>query len=640
MKLSLAAFTILISFHISFSQTKIQFGEIDEKFFSMTHCPFDSSAGAFVIEDYGFSSLNAAYNLDFQYHGVIKILSKDELDRASIKIRHSNDSRITKFKASTYNYEDGKVVESSIKKSDAIIEKINDNTNSFNFNLPNVREGSIIEYTYSVTSGSLTSLKTWYFQSSIPAIKSQYEVMVPNYFQYERMLQGYHPLAKGEVTQKYSAINGQRVPFQHHNYIALNVPAFKTEPYITTTSDYISKIDFELKKYQFPNETEKVYLPKDYAALAKKMYESEYWHGNITKSKFTKDAVEVLKVTSNSKAALAESIFYYVRDNFTENYDNKYPSLKKVFSEKKGTGGDINMVLAAMLNEAGFDVNLVRISTRSHGKINPHVPIARQFNFTIVKVIVDESERLLDASDKNTPYEALPKYCLNGKGLVIAPTEQWVALKPFASNGTTYSGNFEVTEEGILNGNVTIRRMGYRAWRFKDDVEDDGIEDYKNSFYSNNETWNINNHELGELKEGYQLDEKIEAEIEDKVDDLGDVMYLNPIIVGQITDNPFKTEKRKYPVDYGAPFTNTYIMKFRLAKGLEVDELPQPKSIKLPNNSGKLLYSASFMNGEITITNRIQISKSEFSSSEYAFLREFYALIVEKHGEQIVLRRP
>ncbi|WP_424963333.1 DUF3857 domain-containing protein [Ekhidna sp.] len=638
MKLILTYLTLLLVVSSVISQEKIKFGDFDKKYFKTNHCPIDSSAGAYVIKDYGRSSLNHNYELEFEYHGIIKILSKDQFDLADVEIRHHEDSRVSKFKASTYNYENGKIVESTLKRKDANIESIDDDTKSFKFNLPNVRENSIIEYTYSVTSGNLTSLKTWAFQTNIPVLKSQYEVLVPNYFDYERLLQGYHPLTVAEINEAFRTVGSERIPIQHHNYVALNVPAFKNEPYITTSSDYISKINFELKKYQFPGQIVKTYLPENYASLAKGIYESEY-QKDIEKANFVNDITETLKANSNTEEDLAKSIYYFVRDNFQEDYNNDYLSLRKVFSEKKGTASDINRILASMLIEAGIKTNLVRISTRKHGRVNPYIPIARQFNLTIVKIKIGDVDILLDATDENTPYGALPKYCINGKGLVIAPIEQWIKLEPFDNNGTTYSGIFEVSNDGILSGNVTIRRTGYEAWSFKSDLQDDGVDDYKQSFYENNETWEINEHEVGELVDSFQLDENIELDIEDKVDDLGDLLYLNPIIIGQVNDNPFKTEGRKFPVNFGAPFTNTHIIKYLLADGLEVVELPTAKSISLPNNSGKLLYSASLLNNEIVITTRIQINKSEFSAEEYPYLREFYAQIVERHGQQIVMKR-
>lgn len=638
MRSLLISILITASF-VSFSQ-KVKLGEFDEKYFTMTHCPFDSSAGAFVIKDYGVSRLDHNYEIEFKRHRIIKILSSEEYDLANVKIRYSKRDRIGDFKAVSYNYENGQVVETELKRRDAVIEKVNDDIQSFNFTFPDVKEGTIIEYSYSANYGDVTRLNTWYFQSSIPIIQSKYEVWVPSFFEYERMFQSYFPLKTATVrTENRPLGSGFTTPFQLHNYVAVNVPAFKDEPYITTTDDYISKIDFELKRYTIPGSGTKTYLPSNFASYASGLYEAEAWGKSIQDVKFVDDIVSVLKSSSSSDEELAKAIYYYVRDNFEEDYDEDYPTLKKAFNEKKGASWQINRILGAMLNQAGFESYLVRISTRRNGRVNKFIPIARQFNHTIVKTTVGETDYVLDASDKNTPFEALPKYCLNGEGLVIKPTLEWVPLEPFSSNGVIYNAEMELTEDGILIGNLTIRRNGYEAWEFKETIEEDGEDEYKEGFNENRETWIIDEHTIGELSEDHHMDESLVVEIEDKMDDLGDIAYLNPIILGQRLDNPFKKEERSFPVNYGAPFTITHIYKIKVDEAFIIEETPGPKSVALPNGGGRLLFSTSVNGNEINVMNRIQITKSEFPAEEYPYLREFYAQLVEKHGQQIVLKR-
>ncbi|MEQ9009599.1 MAG: DUF3857 domain-containing protein, partial [Ekhidna sp.] len=164
------------------SQKKIKLNNFDESYFTMSHCPYDSSAGAFYLSDYGKSRFDNNFEIEFTHHVILKILSPEEYDRADIKIPFSKGDRVSGFEAATYNMVDGKVMESKIKRKDVIIEDVNNNTRSFNFTFPNVKEGSIIEYTYRVNYGSIKSLNTWYFQTSLPVIKSQYELIIPTYF--------------------------------------------------------------------------------------------------------------------------------------------------------------------------------------------------------------------------------------------------------------------------------------------------------------------------------------------------------------------------------------------------------------------------------------------------------------------------
>ncbi|WP_421763198.1 DUF3857 domain-containing protein [Ekhidna sp.] len=619
------------------SQKKIRFNNFDKSYFTMTHCPYDSSAGAFYISEYGKSRLDHNYEIEFTHHVILKILTPEEYDRGDIKIRYSKNDRVTGFEAVAYNMVDGQVVESKLRRKDAIIESVNDNTKSFNFTFPNIKEGTIIEYSYKVNYGSIVRLNTWHFQTSIPVIKSQYEVIIPTYFKYERMYQGYFPLKTADV--KYDILpiaSGVTANHQIHNYVAQNVPAFKNEPYLTTREDYVSKIDFELKRYDLPDRPPKIFIPESFMAIGKQYYENDYWHGSVTDSKYTRDVVEVLKSTSTDQMQLVESIYYYVRDNFEEDYDVDLSTQKKVFQEKKGTANQINKVLAAMLNEAGIETNLVRISTRKNGRVWKHIAIDRQFNHTLVQAMVDGERILMDATEENIPFKVLPDYCLNGEGLLISMDPQWVPLEANKNNSITYGGSFELTD-GLLVGEFAKKRAGYYAWDFLDEKDD--VDEYKKEFDENMETWIIDTHEVSNLEDDQVIDEKLEVEIEGKIDDLGDVLYLNPIIYNQLEENPFKAESRNFPINYGYPTSETHYYQINLGDEYEVVELPKPLTIALPNNGGKLIFNVAQNGNMITLLCRTQINEIEFPAEQYPYLREFYAQKIEKQGEQIVLRR-
>ena len=247
MKTSILAVLILALILPSLAQkSPFKFGEIDQKYFEMTHCPIDSSAGAMIIEDYGLSTIDYNFEIAFLYHVRIKIFDKSEFDRADISIPHYYRDQVRKLKASTYNLENGKVVEYEVEKDQIFKEERSEYTRAINFTFPKVQEGSIIEYTYMVNYGDWTKLNSFYFQTSIPTLSSQYELEIPEYFHYKRLLSGYLPLSKADIDYKNGSIGTTPVKLQVHNYVAKNVPAFKEEPHMTTESDYISKIEFEL----------------------------------------------------------------------------------------------------------------------------------------------------------------------------------------------------------------------------------------------------------------------------------------------------------------------------------------------------------------------------------------------------------
>ena len=188
----------------------------------------------------------------------IKILSKDGLDQAnfSIPLYHSggSDEKLSGLKAITYNLERGKVVETKLKTDAIFKEKYDANLDFMKVTLPNVKEGSVIEITYKIASDFVVNFQDWEFQSTIPTVWSEYRARIPEYYNYEKYMQGYVALSVNEQTREPNSITinskeraegaaggstqfqSDKIDFQENRFrwVAKDIPAFKAEPFITT----------------------------------------------------------------------------------------------------------------------------------------------------------------------------------------------------------------------------------------------------------------------------------------------------------------------------------------------------------------------------------------------------------------------
>src|SRR5690606_6125458 len=71
---------------------------------------------------------------------------------------------------------------------------------------PNVKEGSVVEISYRVNSPFLTNFQDWSFQTTIPTILSEYRGKIPEYFSYDKYLQGYVGLATNDEKRENNSI--------------------------------------------------------------------------------------------------------------------------------------------------------------------------------------------------------------------------------------------------------------------------------------------------------------------------------------------------------------------------------------------------------------------------------------------------
>ncbi len=643
MRLSLIL-CFLLTGHLALSQkSPIKFGDIPVEDMKMVIYDKDSSAAAVVLTDFGVSyvSNNTGTNvLNTDKHVRIKILKKDGFNQADITIllrRNGNrEDRMSNLKAVTYNLEGGKVVETKMEKDGIFKDAFNKNFNRIKFTMPNVKEGSVLEYTYHIASEFYWLFPNWQFQSSIPKRWSEYWAMTPDFFVYEKYMQGYIPVTNYEVKQ----INYQTEPVNAYHWVMANVPAFKEEPYMTCEDDYISRINFALSYVKYQTHTEEVM--GTWEKLNADLLESDYFGKVINGSGFLQDQVNQLTAGMDDPLKKIEAISNWIKQNIEWDGDKDFEAypLKKIIEKKKGTSGDINILLGAMIKKAGIDMDMVMLSTRDHGFIRTNYPMTRQFNYVICVAYVNNKTLMLDATEKYLPYDLLPQRCLNGQGLIISANRYgWLNITANAKEKTIYSASLALEPTGELKGNLDLTRDGYDAYEMRTSYFEKGEESYLKRF-SEGRNWNV---QKGEIKNVKEFDKGVKEiynlEINEHGSVAGDVVYVNPFIIARMEENPFKSEKREYPVDFGNNSETMYLLKLTIPEGYQVDELPKSKVIALPGNAGRYTYNMVQTGNVINLTSNFQINKPLFTQAEYPVLREFYNVILAKEAEQIVIKK-
>jgi hypothetical protein len=646
----------------------IKFGTVSIEEVKMKTCALDSSAEAVVLADFGESALK--YNttdgfvLEFKRTRRIKILTKDGLGWGDFEIMlyHEgiDDEKLSGLKCVTYNLEQGKIVESKMKNDAVFREKYDDNRDLVKFTLPNVKVGSVIDITYTINSDFVSHFQNWSFQTTIPILWSEYRTRIPEYFNYQKYTQGYvssfiteTSASSNSITYTSSERNGgitTRTDFTPHKIdyqenrmrlVYKDVPAFKEEPFITTFRDYIAQINFELASTQYPNQPVRFYRGS-WEKINTTFDESEYVGGVILSNNFLKNTVEEITSGITAPEQQIAAIHNYVRSNFSWDGISRrgsYTSLRAVFDSKKGTSADINLLMGSMLEKAGIDVHPVLLSTRDNGFIRESIPISSQFNYVICQATVGDKVILLDATDKLLPVGMLPARTLNGNGFMVSKEGyKWVALQPPGRSRFVTSTELVVSDAEI-KGKIKFERTGYAAHTRRKNYLDKGEADYLKALQAEY-LMEVQKSEFANVKELQEsFKESHDVVIHDQVTASGDMLYFNPLLSLRIAENPFKSETRNYPVNYGSGFESVVIGKFTLPEGYAVEELPQNKVYTLPGNAGRFTYSVTQTGNAIQVLSNLQINRSLIVQDEYPNLREFYNQIVAKHAEQIVLKK-
>jgi hypothetical protein len=651
----------------------ITFGDIPMADLKMVSYPKDSSASAVILTDFGQTSMvysqSVGFSLLFERITRIKILSTEGLDWATFEIPlykiDGASEKLSSIKGATYNIENNKIVETKLNNEAVFREKATENLDIMKVTLPGVRVGSIVEISYKIVSDFLFHFQDWEFQATIPVRWSEYRASIPEYFHYDKYSQGYLQFTVNEEEVATNSIHlssiqrSERAGFntiptefynEHlvfketkHRWAAKDVPAFKPEPFITTPKDYILKINFELALTKIPGRAIETVMGS-WDDVNKQFSESERFGKEITGNGFLKKTVESITAGHSTPEQKIHAINNYVAQNIDWNgYSNMLTRtpLRKVLDEKKGTSAEINLLFGSMLEKAGFSVSPVLLSTRDHGFVRQTVPISSQFNYVVCLVKLNEQLILLDATDKYLPTGTLPERCLNGSGFVVSEDGEhgWVPLKSPLKSRRYYNVDLAVEPSGELRGKIDIDQSGYYGLSVRKAFLTKGEKEHVKDLIDNR-SWVVEKSEFKNAKEINQsFKESHKVIINDHVVATDGIIYINPFVALQEKVNPFKLEKREYPVDYGSPSEQIYICKISIPEGYAVDEMPKSVVVKMANNSAKYMYNVAVTGNAISVTSNLQINNSLFSQEEYPHLREFYTQLVAKQAEQIVLKK-
>jgi hypothetical protein len=606
------------------------FGQVSVEEMKLAMCTYDSSATAMILFDKGETEIDVDRGTTFKRHVRIKIFKKGAADTWATKAVYYDKASeaFGKLKASTYNLVEGKVVETKISEDGLFKGKYDKFTNQARFTLPQVNEGSIIEYTYTLFSPEDYWVPSWQFQYEITVLWSEYSTNIPTYFTFRKDWQGYLPLTLNE-----SKNNGERM-------VMAEVPAFKDEPFMTSEENYISKLSLYLDKLWVPGQMEKSYI-KSWGHVAAKVYESELWV-QIKGSGYLKKIVEEQTAGITDPEKKVQALYDFVKKTVTwDESTDVYPDhqFKEVLESKKGTSSELNGLLISLLIKADIDANPVLLRTRKRGVIKPFLPMTSQFNDVICHVKIGDKTMLVDATHKELSINSLPERCLNGQGLMVTKEVfDWVDLKTTKSR-RSITGDFAMLDDGSLSGKLAISCDGIYGSDMRQAFKKAGQEKYVTEVLAG-KTWELTKSTF-ENMEDYKTSAKEvhEVTIPEYAQTAGTIIYVNPVVHGRLEENPFKLEKRIYPVDFGTPFDDVYLGKINLPEGYVVEELPKPKIFILPESGGKYVYNVTAVGNTINVVSQFIINKSSFSTEQYPHLREFYTQVVAKQNEQIVLKK-
>jgi len=646
-----------------------RFPTVTPSMLAVQHYPIDSGATAVVLAEYSETKVNSSNDAGFEIETRIRrrihLLKKASFDRGTVVVdlytNGEEQEKVSKLNAVTWVLEGGKVTETKLNtKSDVYTEKLNRNHIRKKFTLPGLKEGAIIEYEYTLTTGFLFNLRPWYFQGEVPCLWSEYRVGFPEFLNYVMLQQGTLPFTIADTELKPGTYNlsymrdvyaGKTVDerlmincsIAHHRWVISDVPAFKEEAYTSSPDNYMNRIWFQLSGFQQPlvERTIQATWPEYTASLLNRLdfvnemeNTGEWW---------PEEMKQVLK-GKVTETDIAKAIYGYVSTRFTFNSDENGRSnpLKKVAAAKSGNLLELNLLLVAMLRYAGLQADPVMLSTREHGYSTEAFPVTGQFNYLVCRVKADEDDWLLDATHPYLGFGKLPYQCYNGQARVLNREATMIQLRPEQLNESdeiTVDINFSTAGNSHWNSVVNHRYGFFASEVLREKIKKQGLESFRKELsvdeIAGEKVSDITAESLEQSGASLQVNYKTESEVvaDSKI-------YLKPVLVPYFRQNPLKSAERKYPVEMPYKISQRYTVHIQIPEGYQVEEMPAPLSAGINGKKDAAFdYTVTAANGKLTIQYGLEITKTYFKPEEYKSLREFFSNIAAKLEEQIVFKK-
>jgi len=648
---------LLIIANTSLAQNSgFKFGEVTYSELGIKSYPRDTSASAIVLNEFGeayFDSDNN-YNLLFEYHVKIKILKTDGLSQADIQIplykssTSGKEETIRKITASAFTIVNGSMREFKVEPKDIFSENTNKYRNMKKFAIPNVQVGSVIEYEYTLESPFMQNFRSWEFQSDIPKVQSEYWPKIPANYVYNISLKGFQELSKKEdelVRDCFSVSGNGKADCIRYKFAMKDIPAFKEEDYMTAKSNFLSAINFELSEIKFfDGRVDKI--TKEWKDAEQELMQYEKFGIQIKRGKnILDDHIDVISGSETDALVKAQKIYDFIK--FWYYWDGVYwmyseYGIKKAFDKKEGNAGDINLSLIAALKYAELNVEPMILSTRENGLATELYPVLTDFNYVIAKLNIGDKVYLLDATDDYLHFGMIPIRCLNGKGRVLGEKgSYWYELKPTDKQKRTTTLSLKLESDGYARGTIQKTYFGYEAASVRKELASFQTEkEYIDDLNNKSKNIHIQKFEFQNVKELEKpLAIKLDVEME-VFDDMNNKLFLfNPFILNKIDENPFKSNERLYPVDYGAPVDHVTILTLEYPSDFIIESIPEKVAMALPNTGGRYIFDIQNLGNKLTMSNSMQIAKPVFSSQEYHYLKELYNRILQVQNADMVFKR-
>ncbi|MGB3591811.1 MAG: DUF3858 domain-containing protein [Nonlabens sp.] len=650
-------FIVLI---LLFSGGLIQGQEINLKYGKVSNVDFTIDSGSqdepavVLLRDVNISFIPVDNKLNQLrvVHERIRINSEEGLDYATKKIRLYNSraalrERI-KIKGATYNLVDGEPKRTKLKSTGTFNEELNDKWRQESFTMPAAKVGSVIEFKYTITS-PFFEIDEIPIQYDVKILNQKIKIQTSEYLVHNLHFNpsaDYVPqfgsdFKREKITRGDLGSTQLRSQQQLLTLEVTNVPALSSEPMAGGMEKYRAKLIMELAGTRFDSGAEDYTTSWD--VVGKKMMSHKRFGKQLKSRKYFQEDLNNLLSTPLKPQEKITAIFTHAKSKVK--WDGWYGKLTKTSLEqayKKGSGNvaDVNLLLVSMLRAAGFEANPVLVSSKNNGI--PLFPTQNGFDYVIVHVSLDGNGMLLDATAPWAGHNMLPERARNWNGRLVKDSgiSEWIPLSSLKSVQSLMVKAQLDPESGTVTGDVQRRETKYLAMRARNSIAMKPLSKQEDFLAGDNAQLSVDSLDIQNLLNPYKpISYKYVVEQKNSAEEIGDKIYVSPLLFEAARENQFKLENRKFPLNLSYPIKTSVMVNIAIPEGYQVESMPESQKYIYGDDAGSYTYLISNKNNLITTRATFELDIDVISPQDYSMFREFFMSVVNKEAEKIVLKQ-
>ena len=630
---------ILLSFFslVSVAQKNIpEFATFSAEEIALKECPFDPKADAVILLDYATSGYDDDYHLITTYRVRMKILNERAIDRANIVIRYYSKDQfedISDISAISYTpVANGLPIINYVDKKSIYTENQNALFSAKKFAIPNVKAGTLIEYSYRSVMKNYGGLGDWVFQSDLPVYRSCYNLAVLpiSEFAYQVLKDVNLPVILEPKT-----IQGE-IYFEMDN-----IPGLSFEPYMDAPKDYMQRVEFQLSAYvnSFGSKNK---VNQTWRDLAYDLYTDKAFSNAMRKDYTGSGELKQLVMKESTATGKLNIIYNYVRDRFKWNGINSkyvFDGLKQVWDQHTGASGELNLLLVNLLQINDIEAYPMLVAERDFGKVDTKYPFVDRFNKTVAYAVADNNVYILDVTQKYAPATLTPFPLLNTTAFLV--DKKKYQLFNIAAGDEKYDNRIKIvarlSEKGLLTGRAEITGKQYAR-----QVNLEKINSNKEAYIREN----FENMQEGVMIDSFYINtppllaDSLQQVVQfhNELVENGGFVLLNYNLFSGLSKNPFVSDIRFTNINFGYPYNVTVEEDIEVPPGSSIDELPKPKKLVMPDKDIIVTRSVVQEGNHLKVLIVFTQSKTLYLSPEYGIIKQFYKLMISMLNEPIVIK--